>query len=226
PQGQTLVPGIYTGAERTPFRAPGKPGIDIFGAGRGCNTITGSFTVFEATFSGSTPQPLSATFEQHCEGGTAALFGSVSYAATGPFRALSLSSRSLTFPTTTVGAASASQQFTVTNTGADPLEVTRTAASGNTGDYELTGDTCTGTPIAAGGTCAIAFRFVPTVTGSRTITFALLYDTGKGSQTLSATGVGSAAGPTRTGIFYDSQPGDYIGQGQMNTWTSANASIS
>ncbi|MFL6283292.1 MAG: hypothetical protein ACJ74Q_09150 [Pyrinomonadaceae bacterium] len=46
--GTNLVPGVYTNAERAPFASNGHPGIDIFGDGRGCNTITGSFRIHEA----------------------------------------------------------------------------------------------------------------------------------------------------------------------------------
>src|SRR4051812_33199736 len=39
PPGQSLAAtGIYTDAQRAPFREAGHPGIDISGSGRGCNT--------------------------------------------------------------------------------------------------------------------------------------------------------------------------------------------
>ena len=52
------------------------------GNGRGCNTLTGSFTIKQISFSrvdGSLDRLL-ATFEQHCEGATPALGGSWSTA--------------------------------------------------------------------------------------------------------------------------------------------------
>ena len=42
-------PGVYVGAQRAAFREAGRPGIDISGDGRGCNTISGSFEVKELT---------------------------------------------------------------------------------------------------------------------------------------------------------------------------------
>ena len=42
-----LAPGVYTGAQRAPFREPGRPGIDITGGGRGCNESSGSFELRE-----------------------------------------------------------------------------------------------------------------------------------------------------------------------------------
>jgi hypothetical protein len=78
PPGESLQIGSYTNAERAPFRSAGHPGIDIFGDGRGCNTDTGQFDVNDLQFA-PTGELLvfDATFEQHCEGGTAALFGRI-----------------------------------------------------------------------------------------------------------------------------------------------------
>lgn len=78
PQAAVLTPGVYDGAERWPFQSPTRPGLSVSGNGRGCNTLTGRFVVFEATY-GSSGEVLSfaADFEQHCEGGGPALFGAV-----------------------------------------------------------------------------------------------------------------------------------------------------
>ena len=45
PPGRILTPGTYVGAQRAPFREAGRPGIDVSGDGRGCNTIEGLFEV-------------------------------------------------------------------------------------------------------------------------------------------------------------------------------------
>jgi hypothetical protein len=72
-----LSAGTYSGAHRAGFNGTG-PGLELSGNGRGCNTLTGSFTVTKAVFgSGGYVQAFDATFEQHCEGGTAAAHGSV-----------------------------------------------------------------------------------------------------------------------------------------------------
>ena len=77
PDGQTLVPGTYLNANRYPFNGTG-PGLDLFGNGRGCNTLTGSFTIINAVFGlNGYVQTFDATFEQHCEGGVAAARGEV-----------------------------------------------------------------------------------------------------------------------------------------------------
>lgn len=80
PRGVELTPGTYEGATRWPFQDPQVPGLSVSGDGRGCNTLTGRFEVFEIVY-GSTGEieRFSADFEQHCEGGPAALFGSVRF---------------------------------------------------------------------------------------------------------------------------------------------------
>jgi hypothetical protein len=78
PAGQKLQPGTYSGAVRWPFQNPSQPGLSFYGDGRGCNTLTGQFTVLEAKYGPSTyVERFHATFEQHCEGGGAALRGEV-----------------------------------------------------------------------------------------------------------------------------------------------------
>jgi hypothetical protein len=68
PSGQNLAPGTYTGATRYPFNGAG-PGLALYGNGRGCNEVTGSFTVLNAVYGPyGYVQTFDATFEQHCEG--------------------------------------------------------------------------------------------------------------------------------------------------------------
>jgi hypothetical protein len=78
--GAPLTPGTYTGATRASFRAPGEPGLDVSGVGRGCNTLTGSFTVTAVSLSGPNStyvERFDASFEQHCEGSEPALRGEI-----------------------------------------------------------------------------------------------------------------------------------------------------
>ena len=79
---QLLTVGTYTGATRFPFQASTEPGLDVAGDGRGCNTLTGSFTVLEVNYgAGSSINSFDAIFEQHCEGATPALRGEIRYNA-------------------------------------------------------------------------------------------------------------------------------------------------
>lgn len=81
--GVSLEPGFYGNAERWPFEAAARPGIDINANGRGCNNVTGNFTILDLNvdYSGIIPRVVSfaAKFEQHCEGGSSALTGTIYY---------------------------------------------------------------------------------------------------------------------------------------------------
>ncbi len=53
PPGQPLRAGTYTGAVRRGFEGPGQPGLEFYGTGRGCSTLTGEFTVSQVTLDGA-----------------------------------------------------------------------------------------------------------------------------------------------------------------------------
>jgi hypothetical protein len=78
PKGTPLRVGTYEGATRWPFQTDSVPGFNISGDARGCNALTGRFIVREVDFTASGQvRQFWATFEQHCEGGTPALYGDV-----------------------------------------------------------------------------------------------------------------------------------------------------
>jgi hypothetical protein len=78
PYGQALTPGTYTDATRLGARGPANPGLDITADSRGCNVVSGSFTVLDATYDGyGYLGSFHATFEQHCEDATPALRGEI-----------------------------------------------------------------------------------------------------------------------------------------------------
>jgi hypothetical protein len=72
PQDEKLHPGNFYNAERAPFRTGRAPGLDVFGDGRGCNEVWGTFTIYQITTNtegGITM--LDAAFTQRCESSTA-----------------------------------------------------------------------------------------------------------------------------------------------------------
>jgi hypothetical protein len=79
--GEVLKAGLYPNATRWPFNGAGN-GLNVDGESRGCNTLTGSFTVQRTVFSpvDNAPLQFAATFVQHCEGAGPALRGTISYA--------------------------------------------------------------------------------------------------------------------------------------------------
>jgi VCBS repeat-containing protein len=81
PNDTRFVPGTtYIGAVRFPFQSSSQPGLDVAGDGRGSNTLTGKFTVLQAVYdTAGNLVRFGADFEQHSEGATPALHGSVRY---------------------------------------------------------------------------------------------------------------------------------------------------
>ena len=78
PENKNLSVGIYSSAQRDAFHNPVKPGIDISGAGRGCNEISGRFEIENIVFSEEqTLERFVAEFEQHCEGSDPMLKGEI-----------------------------------------------------------------------------------------------------------------------------------------------------
>ena len=72
-----LEVGYYGDLQRWPFHNPVKGGLDWSGEGRGCNTLTGWFVVDSVVYEGVTLAAIDLRFEQHCEGGAAALHGEI-----------------------------------------------------------------------------------------------------------------------------------------------------
>jgi hypothetical protein len=78
PPHERLRQGFYPGAVRGAGQTAGRPAMDIFGDGRGCNELTGSFDVLDLRIGADgSIERLWLTYEQHCEGGAPALFGEV-----------------------------------------------------------------------------------------------------------------------------------------------------
>jgi hypothetical protein len=80
--GQELVAGArYDGARRYPFN-DAAPGLSISGDGRGCNELSGTFTVNRIEFDAAGAlRAFEVTFEQHCEHMAPALRGTWTFAA-------------------------------------------------------------------------------------------------------------------------------------------------
>jgi len=113
---QNLVPGFYGSAERSGYSDWASPGMDIYGNGRGCNTVTGFFTIldYQVDYSGAVPRAKSfaATFEQHCEGSSVSLRGHFYYNYEVPLR-----TSIVTYPVLPEAGASQSYDQTLVATG-------------------------------------------------------------------------------------------------------------
>lgn len=76
PGAQPLSPGTYE-VTRYPFNGTGA-GLSLWGEGRACNTLTGTYTINSVRLDGNRVAQIDADFVQHCEGGTSAALGHLS----------------------------------------------------------------------------------------------------------------------------------------------------
>lgn len=155
PQGQTLTAGTtYDNAERYPFQGATYPGLSLDGDGRGCNTLTGSFTVSKAVFGpNGWIQSFDATFVQHCEGSTTSQATGEIDIENGPAPA-ELSVNVTPNPVgsvdknsgraTITGTVTCNENATVNVTGT--LNETLTKATLATGNFSVSGIACSTTP--------------------------------------------------------------------------------
>jgi hypothetical protein len=80
PFNGTLMSGAYENVQRFPFQSPTAPGLSVWGAGRGCNSLTGRFVVLYAVYApAGDVTSFGVDFEQHCEGLPPALFGQIRF---------------------------------------------------------------------------------------------------------------------------------------------------
>src|SRR5690349_613059 len=105
-----------------------------------------------------------------------------------PEPSLSFSPTSLSFGSHTVGATSAAQSITLTNTGSALLSITSVSASG---DFAAT-NTCRG-GLAAGRNCSLSVTFTPSASGTRTGSVTIIDNAAGSPHIISLTGTGEVA---------------------------------
>lgn len=228
PSGAALVPGIYEGAGRFGFQSPTGPGMTV-SSGLGCNTLTGRFVVLEAQYAPTgEAQRLAIDFEQHCGGRAPALLGSVRFNSTVPIE-----------PRISVAPA------TVYEGDGEPVSLgfwvslSERAAAPVTVDYATVDQSAhagtdytpvSGTLTFAPGTTAIRVD-VPVlgntiVQPDRTLHLSLTDPSGAALAFATATGTIVDDDAARTLLAFDSEPGDFIGDGQIWTVTPFDGTVS
>jgi hypothetical protein len=131
--------GTYPGATRDSLGAT--PDIDITGNGRGCDTDTGTFTIYQVAYTRkSVITRLNATFSQTCDASTGPLVGLIRYNATTPTPVPSLASSAqpITSPPHSGTTSAHSDEFSVVSAPGDFV------GGGQSADY-------TGSAIRVGG---------------------------------------------------------------------------
>jgi hypothetical protein len=113
---------------------------------------------------------------------------------------ISLNPASLTFSAISVGATSAPQTITVTNTGASALNVSQLAISQTSAPSQFNepdfteSDTCTSAAVAPNSTCTVQISFLPATTGTRTAVLTVYGNVSGGQATAQLTGNATPSG--------------------------------
>lgn len=163
---------------------------------------------FQATGSGSDPlkppSPLSAGFDH----------------ADQPLASLAPANHD--FGSVAVGSNSATFEFSVTNSGlADLNQGTVSLRGADSGQFEITANSCTDDVLAATESCSISVRFAPSATGAKGATLEVPSDE---LPTLSAgvSGTGGVPAPATIRIVQDSVPNhatDFSFSGDLGTFS-------
>lgn len=79
-----LRTGTWEGLTRQLFNSTTTGGLSWSGEGRACNTLNGSVTIDAVTYEAGVLKTIDLRFVQHCEGGSAALRGTIHWRADDP----------------------------------------------------------------------------------------------------------------------------------------------
>jgi hypothetical protein len=222
PPGAVFAAGEYLSVQQTPSRRAGHPGLDITSTNESCSTDTGSFEVREIAYSGKAVSSLDLLYEQHCNGGAAALFGEIRFGEplTGT---VFVASQSITWPDVTPDTALTQVLVPVRNLSTAPVQVGAVTIVGSDPTSFVDGnDQCSGdvlTPLT--GWCYVSLGFIPLGVGPQTAMLSVPLGSSMEYVQLDGTTSGDQFSLSMT-----SRPGDYVGQGQKYLYTPANAAMS
>ncbi|MCP4367506.1 MAG: hypothetical protein GY797_05220 [Deltaproteobacteria bacterium] len=77
PKGEKFKKKVYMNVARYPFQEDNQAGLDVSGAGRGCNDIQGEFEIDSIKYTGSIPSYISLSYMQKCDDEEATINGIV-----------------------------------------------------------------------------------------------------------------------------------------------------
>jgi hypothetical protein len=119
-----------------------------------------------------------------------------------PMPAFSAAPTAIDFGSGAVGAGSAPRTLTITNTGQLTAELTILSAGlsgGNSGDFGIQNDTCSGASLNASEACTVQATFTPTGAGARATALRFTDDAAGSPHDIALTGSGTVAQPPTTG---------------------------
>ncbi|MFZ1084780.1 MAG: choice-of-anchor D domain-containing protein, partial [Terracidiphilus sp.] len=118
--------------------------------------------------------------------------------------AATISPASLSFASTLVGASSAAQTVTLTNSGTNTLTISgitltgANTAAGATISIPFTQTSTCGAALAANASCTVSVTFKPTAIGAATATLTFADNAPSATQSVALTGYGATSGPSAT----------------------------
>lgn len=207
PAGQPLTAGTYINAMRTPFRAAGRPGIDVSGDGRGCNKVSGQFVVDDVLYTdGVGFERLSFRYESHCEESEySASFGQVVWNRADTASALLAVPDQVSFPPADVGTAAGLAAVRLVNRSASPVSVDAITITGtNSSSFAIKANTC-GSSIPANGLCTLTVGATAQAAGALAADLQVDSSDGAHVTSLSAQGL-----PGVSRIDLSGDPGDWV----------------
>ncbi len=150
--------------------------------------IPGGTTSFEVIFSPSSPGARNAVLKFSDDAPDSPQ--SVPITGKGLAPAVTVTPSSLDFGRQAVGTVCEPRKVTVKNTGDADLHVSFLDLSGDTDDFPITADDCTGATLAPGATCTAEIVFAPLVAGTRTAVLLIMDDAADSPQRVNLRGVG------------------------------------
>ena len=190
-------------------------------------TTTGDFNEIDTCAGNSIPQGSTCTVQvRFAPGSTGSrtgvltVYGNVAggqataaLSGTGtPAAAIVLTPTTAIFPVTSVGATSAVQNITISNTGSASARMQTPVI---TGDFKISANTC-GTTLGSQTGCTVSIVFAPSATGARSATLTVVDDAGTQTASLSGTATNPATDNlSLTSLSFSSQ--------QLNTASASQA---
>ena len=128
----------------------------------------------------------------------------ITLGGTGVVPALTLNSANLTFGSQTVGTTSGAQSVTLTNTGSAAESFSSFSASGDFSVDSTTTTCSTSGVLSVGSSCDVGVTFMPTTTGARTGTLAIVSDLATSNVNLSGMGISAGVSLNPSSLSFGS----------------------
>ncbi len=209
PQGQLLQVGEYDRAEAVRSWRPTRPGITIYGDGRGCGVpTTGRFRVNEITTDPSGDVTSVWIVYEHSCGGWGVLIGEVRVNVPGDGGNVAIGPREIRWRSTDPGSGMPVAPFVIRNTAATDIEIGSSSLSGpSAAELEVGPDKCAGKTLAPGAGCRVFVRWTPRSPGDMAAT--LLVPEVRGP--IHALALEGYVHSGRTQLIMSSEEGDNVG---------------